>query len=447
MHRRLARVLGVALVLVAGPATAVADGWSLHGLANLRVAWTDNVYSVPDEPTPERPQPKEGDVYTQITPGVLFTWEKPRLIQEYFAELDANLYATHREAHSLTYRAGWRGFFLTSPLSELNAGVQAAAGELNTFATLGASQDGTTVLLPSTESQFRTAEARQSFSVQLSRPLRLTQHGFAQVFSVHNPESDTTSTGYLVGSGLGVDRAWRFDAVGLQSTLSYASLDDGASQQLNGSLVAQWRRDITHRWSTVVDGGVTALFPLEEMQERVVSPTVGAQVGYVPEWGSAGLVARRTVVPNVVINANTINDFVVANAYLPLPWFAIDPAQPRLTFGASGGAGRTIVLDPATNADLSEYYLFHGDVSVHYAIGRQMHVGVRYQYLRQEASEDTLTNIPDYDRQTVMVSFYARWPERVAAEVPLRSSLRVDRSDVTSVGEEQSSDGAPAPQR
>ncbi len=67
-------------------------------------------------------------------------------------------------------------------------------------------------------------------------------------------------------------------------------------------------------------------------------------------------------------------------------------------------------------------------------------LAVRYQHIRQNADEATLmplmqTNF-DYTRNTVMITAYARWPDRVAGEIPQRESLRVDRSDTTAVGEE-----------
>ena len=57
-------------------------------------------------------------------------------------------------------------------------------------------------------------------------------------------------------------------------------------------------------------------------------------------------------------------------------------------------------------------------------------------------AEAVMDNVSSYDRTTFMVTVTGRFPDRLAAEMPLRSSLRVDRSNNTPVGEEV----APAPQ-
>jgi hypothetical protein len=447
--RRHTQLVAAAAAVTLWIPTAAADGWSLHVLGNLRVGWTDNVFSAPDEEIPGvQPQTAEADVYTQVSPGVLLAWERPRLIQEYFYELDANFYVDHSEARGLTHRAGWRAFLLTSPLSELSAQASASGGSLSTFTTLGWAQDGHTIVLPSGDSRFASVEAQEHYSRQLSRPVRVTQTAIGRAFTVWSPTIDattgdrtwTSTTGFEVGAGIGADRSWRWNALGVLATTSFASLSDGDLEQMTGTVVGSWRRDLSERWSTSVDAGVAALLPLGDDQASTVAPTVGAQVGYVPEWGSAGLTLRRSVVPNVVIQANTINDFALVNAYLPLPWLARDPAQPRFTFGFAAGAGRTTVLDQRSGDPLSRYDVVSGDLSLDYAVRPQMHVAVRYQYIRQLTDDDdgvlNEVNVFDYDRQTVLVSFYGRWPERAAAEVPLRASLRVDRRNVTPAGEE-----------
>jgi hypothetical protein len=435
MMRSMLRLL-VAVALGAAfavpPAPAAADGYSLHAIGGVRTGWTDNLMSAESDPgaTP----PREADFYTQVMPGVLFTWDRPRIITELFYEAEANLYVEHAEAWSLSHRAGWRGFFHLTPLSELTTSIIGSGGTLNTFNTWGLAQDGEPVYLPSAESRYANVEGRTLYTRQLSRALRFSHTGTARVFTTLPAGPVMGSTGYLLGTGAGIDRSWRYNAVGLNATTSFAVLGAGtdlASQQLHGGVTASWRRDLSEEWNTVVDAGVAGALPLEAGDQLYWGPTAGAQIGYFPEWGSAGLSARRTIAPNLFLQASTVTDMAVANAWLPLPWLRQDVRVPRLTLGVSGGAGRTAIIDPASGDAFSGYGIRMLDVALAFQIREQMHVSARYQYVAQQIDDDAqaLPNLRSYQRNTVLVAFYTRWPARVAGEVPIRPSLRVDRAD------------------
>lgn len=450
MMRRMVRFsvglpVGAALLL-GSAAPAAADGYSLHVVANIRNGWTDNLQSAEsDTSTP----PKQADFYTQIVPGVLGTWEKPRLIQELYYEAEANLYLEASEGASLSHRGGWRGFILLSPLSEMTTSVQVSGGVLNTFNTWGPSQTGEPAYLPSAQSRFAMVEARELYTRQLSRALRMSQTASARGFSSIADGAAVRSTGYEASLGGGLDRSWNYNALGINATATYAVLGAGTddpNESMFGGLTGSWRRDLSARWSTMVDVGATVIIPIDSEDQLSYGPTAGVQISYFPQWGAAGLSARRTIAPNVFLQANTINDVVTANAWLPLPWLRRDPRQPRLTFGASAGAGWTQMIDPDTGQEYSGSSVLFGDTGVDYEIREQMHAGLRYQYIDQSISDDAaaglmLENVRDYERHTVLLTFYARWPARVAAQVPIRASLRVDRSNVEAAGEETSPQG------
>jgi hypothetical protein len=442
---RHAAAASVGAALVLGSAAPAAADYSLHFLANVRNGWTDNLQSA--ESADSMP-PKEADLYTQLVPGVLATWERPRLVQELFYEAEANLYLEASEGASLSHRAGWRGFFLLSPLSEMTTSVQGSGGVLNTFNTWGQGQAGEPVFLPSAQSKFAMVEARELYTRQLSRPLRMTQSATGRLFTTTAEGAAEASTGYEVGAGAGLDRSFRYNAIGFNMSANYAVLGlsaDDPTESLFSSVTASWRRDLSYRWSTMVDVGATAIIPIDAGDELSYGPTAGVQLGYFPEWGSAGLSARRSIAPNVFLQANTVNDMVVANAWLPLPWLRRDPHQPRLTFAGSAGAGTTQLIDSNTGEQYGGSWTALADVGLGYEIREQMHLGLRYQFIAQEIDDDAaslmLENLRSYRRNTVLLTFYGRWPARVAGEVPVRATLRVDRSNVTAVGEESSPQG------
>ncbi len=446
---RLPVVLGVA-ALVSAPSAARADGWSLHVLGSLETGWTDNLFSAPDDPVPGVETPaREADLYTRIQPGLLFAWERPNIINQFDYTLEGNAYLSHDEAWSLSHRGGWRGFFLLTPRSEMNAGVQLGMGTLNTFTTRTTADAGTVTVLPSAQSDFVSVDGSEHYSYQVSRPLRFTQGATARLFQTDDQTLDSTSQGYEIGGSLGLDRSWRFDAVGLNVGTSFVSLErvtpgmTEATDQMNAQATLSWRRDLTVRWSSMVDGGVITLVPLDEGDEVVIQPTIGAGVGYYPNWGSAGVQVRRSVAPNLLIAQNTVSDSAIANAWLPLPWLTDDPMLPKLSTQGTLGFSRTQIIDAGSGELQSGFDVVSADAALNYAPRAGMSVTLRYQYVLQDGAEDAvLGEVFGYDRHTVLLSFYGRWPERLAAEVPLRASLRVDRSNLTEVGEEIGASGS-----
>ena len=119
------------------------------------------------------------------------------------------------------------------------------------------------------------------------------------------------------------------------------------------------------------------------------------------------------------------------------------------SFEASAGYAFTSVLDSATGDQLTSLRIGVADVALGYAIKPQVNVSIRYQLEHQVAANDALPALAvhSFDRNTVLLSFSGRWPDRLAGEVPVRATLRVDRSNLTPVGEEVGTPGGAAPTR
>lgn len=440
----------LALAIVTVPAPAHAGGYSVHVVGQAQAAWTDNLFSVPEERDPGSTLPPyEGDLYYQLRPGALVAYETPRTVHHLSYDIEANLYTEHTEAWSLQHIAGWRGFFLTSPRSELGASAQFSTGELNALSTRSAASDGMVPVVPAGGSTFVSIDVGENLNYTATRDVRLTQGLRARRFMTTDA-LETESDGIEIGGNLGADRGWQYSAASIQVSTSFVTLERVAAMapiesndQVNASTILSWRRDFGVRWSALLDAGVTGIIPLDEGDQLVIQPTIGGQVGYFPNWGSAGLSIRRSVAPNLYLAQNTITDSAVANAWLPLPWLASDPHQPKLSAQGTFGASRTRLIDTSTGDIESGFDVYAGDVALNYVPRDGVTVAVRFQHLRQVADESAAMEVLGYARNTIMVSVAGRFPDRLAAEVPMRSSLRVDRSNVTPVGEEVAPAQAP----
>ena len=99
-------------ILIIGVAPAAADRASYHATANGDIAFTDNVFS-------EQRGQQDGDLFTQIRPGLRFTYGMPRMIHDLELEAEVTQYALHGHTPSLSGRAGWQSMFIPGPRSDV----------------------------------------------------------------------------------------------------------------------------------------------------------------------------------------------------------------------------------------------------------------------------------------------------------------------------------------
>ena len=103
-------------------ANASADNADFHATAAGSVATTDNVNGSETDP--------QGSLFTDVRPGMLFTYNASRMIHELTTEVDF-FYYFGRSQPNVTFRGDWKAFFLTGPRSELSVGANGSFGQLN----------------------------------------------------------------------------------------------------------------------------------------------------------------------------------------------------------------------------------------------------------------------------------------------------------------------------
>ncbi len=424
---------------------AQADEWSLHLVLSGQLAATDNVFQVPSD-SPEG-LPREGDVFLQLRPGLLGTYATRRATHEVTADLDAIAFARNRDAWSMSGRGGWRGIFTVSPRTEILTGVGVGTGTLNTL--VARSADPAAALAPTGTNTFISADASQQLSYQGSREVRITQHSRAQAVRTTD-DMDRSTDAYDLSIGGGSDRTWRSDALGADLTGSFVSFSRGdgtlgADQLFNIRAAGQWRHDLSRRWTSIIDGGLVVVVPVSSDGESVVVPIIGGQLAYAPQWGSASVSVSRSVVPNLFIAQNTVADTVTAAVNMPLPWLSAERARPRWSTVGAIGFTRSQIIDTERGQLASSFTIFNADLALQYAVSEASGLALRYQFLRQSGNADSLTIIQGFARNTVLLAFTYRFPARQAARFPNRTSLRVDRSDITPMGEEPGARGSSTP--
>ena len=440
-------LIGTSIVTLgtAGPARAGNGSW--HLTANGDVATTDNVFAVDRNANPE------ADMFMQVRPGMLFAYDSPRAIQELTAEVEFLEYVLHSDRPTVTERLGWKGFFLPGPRSEVLITVNGSTGQLNALSSRSSpDQTGPTVLPPTQAVDVYQADGSEYGSWTTTKETRASQSLFARGTATNDqlPIAMRTTTDVVeVGGTLGFERSFRSNALGLDVGGSYLKLDRDTmvapgplhQRQANPKATAFWRHDFDKYWSASLDGGAIYVNPIENtsMRKAAPFPIFGAMVAYTETWGRATLAARRSVTPDLFVAINTIDDSLLGQLALPLPWLDENPhaRMPKLIGLASVGVERAQLIDDKTQDPNGSIVVGRLDAGVAWTPRPGQTWGLRYEFIYQHGDPSGLIPTTTFWRNTLFLTFALRYPDRVAAQVPRRTqSVRADRKDLAPVGAE-----------
>lgn len=448
----LRRTSAIALATLLTASMAHADRTSVHVTASGDTAATDNVFSAPSGTAT-----READVYFSLRPGLLFTYNLPRMVHELTLETEFTYYTLHRNDPSVTARGGWRGLFTPGPRSELMFSAGAGTAVLSAISSAQAPDQTIVQLQPIGKVTTTQADASEYLSYVATREIQLSQSLFARASKADdNADAPTLSYSYEAGVGLGLERAWRGDSLALEVGASVLRLERDApvgavmgsrlDRQVNPRGRLLWRHDFGRRLSGGLDGGVAFVYPygtdpFNPMEHRRSGafPLAGAQLAYLDSRGTAQISGRRDVTPNLYIAQNTVTDSVTASGAMPLPWLDSRRRQPQLVGLGSLVIQRTQLVDSETSDLASSFGALRVDAGIAYTPRPGITYGARYELLYQTGDDRGVTPLPGFWRNTFVVTFAVRYPNDVAVQVPRRrsnSSTRADRKDLVPVGAE-----------
>lgn len=413
------------------------------------VATTDNVFATSRDNA-------EADAFMQVRPGMLFSYDSPRFIQVLTGEVEFLEYVLHSDKPSVTFRAGWQGFYTPGPRSELVLGVDASTGQLNAMATRTSPDQTGINVIPPGRIDTRQGDANEYYSYQLGKETRFSQTGFGRWTATDDEASTVTTDAYEAGGALGIEHTFNHDTVGLEAGASFVYLKrldpngvqmgSRLDQQLNPRGVITWRHDINRLWSFAADAGGVWVNPVgtdpynpTDVRRSSPFPIFGGTLAYSDAWGHLMFSARRSVAPNLFIAENTANDSVTASLAMPLPYLDAMPhmRNPKLVGLASLGFERTQLIDSEMGDLLGRFYVAHVDAGVGYTPKPGQTYGLRYELLYQTGDSVGTMIIPSFYRNTIYFTFSLRYPDEMAATVPRRTqSMRSDRKDLSPLGAE-----------
>jgi hypothetical protein len=405
----------------------------------------------------------EADLFTQVRPGLLFAYDSPRMIHELQGDVELLAYALHSDKPSVTASGGWRGFFLPGPRSQITVTANASDGQLNALNSRTSPDQTVATVLPSGAVGVTEADAGEYLSWVASKELRVSQGAFARWTGTDDHTSAlgaTTTSAAEAALSVGLERDYKHNAFGVEVGGSLLRLERIAApgvmppsrldRELNPRASVVWRHDIDKHWSTVADAGLVYLNPfghdpynpMDTSRRRAPFPIFGGLVAYTEMWGRVTVAARRVVAPNLFVAENTVDDSVIGQVAMPLPWLDDNPhlRQPKLIGLGSLGIEHTQLIDSASSALQGDFYVGRLDAGVAYSPHPGLTYGLRYELVVQHANDVAnaiVPQAPSYFRNTLYFTFALRYPDRVAAQVPRhQQSVRADRKDLSPVGAE-----------
>ncbi|MBL0214294.1 MAG: hypothetical protein IPQ07_10445 [Myxococcales bacterium] len=449
--QRASAFLAASLAMVA---PAAADRFSVHGTASLDAAVTDNVFSA------ERGAAnRDSDLFFTIRPGALLTYALPRMMHELNAELEMMRYVVSADQPTIAFRGGWKSLYLPGPRSEVLTQANVSKSILSAISASSSPNDTVAQLQPVGQVDVLQGDANEYGSYTATREIRLSQTLFARAGKTDdNGDPQTIVTSAEAGATFGIDRSFRKSTLSLELGASVLRLerdaDPGASmgprldRQINPRARMQWRRDLSRKLSSAIDGGVAIVLPYgtdpdnPDVTRHVGTfPLVGAQLAYTDLWGIATLAVRRDVTPNLFVAANTVNDTASLAAAMPLSWFESSRRrQPKLAGVGSFGISRTQLIQAETSDLQSSFVVGRVDAGLQYAPRPGITYSARYEFMYQTQTRGAGLGmaIPGFFRNTIYITAAIRFPADVAVRVPKRraGSVRADRKDLTPVGAE-----------
>lgn len=401
-------------------------------------------------------------MFSDARPGMLLTYNSPRHIHELLAEVDF-LYNLGSDKPNVTFRGGWKAFFLTGPRSEGSANVDASMGQINALNASQPSDQGPIQVLPVGRVNTQQLSGGEDFSWQATKFSRTSERVFARQGSTDDSQLKVTTHSRELGGAISVDRRLKKHNFVLEGGGSFVYLDkhdplgvqmgSRRDHQLNPRGVVVWQWDIDQRWSSNVDAGVVYVHPITQLFGRDLRdpynqmrsykggpfPLFGGVLAYSDVWGRATLNVRRAMTPNLFIAQNTITDSATVTFAMPLKFLDKNGnnRQPKVVGLGTAGFNRTQLIDPELGTLRGEFKVARLDFAVAWQPRKGQTFGARYEFTYQKGDVVGETVVPSFFRNTFYFTYALRYPAEVQVRVPRRNqSVRADKGDLAPIGSE-----------
>jgi len=425
---RAALARSLALIALLGAPHALAD-IAVQGVGDASFGVTDNAQSAPATPLEDGPSRGAG-AFLLLSPGIVFATVSSQAEQRLSYRYEYNLSLADSHATTSVNRVEYVGFFdLTQRLQLLLGGMASVSSGYSALSFVGTAAGGLSPV-PAGTAALLGLTADETLQWDIAEGWR----GYEGVtFSVQTPlfetEAPTTLSPRL---RLGAERAFRFNAVGVEARAEYTVISEGVNlagqptgqqRQLVTAAVATYRQDFGYLFNGSAEAGVLRVQRLNSGEGQFY-PTGAAALAYATETGAAQLSYRHTVTTNALLGQFSLIDEVRLHGGVPL-------TRKGELFCAANAAyqrGRLLGEELEQGIDLE---IWLADVSLGYRANDYLTLGLRYQHVDQYSSkEPPVRGLPvSYYRNDVMIGATVVFPPERKMPRPYRAPTRVDGSD------------------
>jgi hypothetical protein len=361
--------------------------------------------------------------FFHVQPGLSVLWGSLRTIERVSYTFNATAFSDDgaRQFNAYSNQASYALAHAVDARTDLLLEIALTHQQTNTATLDAAAGTGGAVAAPGTLT-FLGAGLTQGLSHDFSPVWRGVQ-GFSLSYfrPIDQPGGGTAGSSLASGLVFAGERAYSFDALGVELATGVNWIDQGTTSQtivLNRGL-ARWTHLIAPSWKSELEaGGLFAIAP--DTGDTQLEPIGGATLAYETESGSAGLFAGRTATLNPFVGQTLLTDSVGVRAGLPLVKDTV-----LLGATASYAHSQTLIDDPM----LPSFTVNFGfvDAGIGWRVRPNLDLGVRYQRVEQW-SADQLGAPPDLTRNVFLVTLDARYPDETRTKFPFRKPLRMERN-------------------
>lgn len=372
--------------------------------------------------THERPEVlgSEHDVWTAGNPEISYLVVEPRWLLRATYGATATLHT--RNPNELAHRFQLLSSYELSQRTQAFLFGEVRQSSLSTylFTTPTAS---TTVfsVTPRTNTNVFTATAGQGLAWEASPVVLATQS--ADVAYITTIDAATPLSGLFANVGLGAERLWKNDAVGVDVRGGYAVTEAPplpTSKFLVGTLAPRWRHDWSPAVSSSLAAGASYVTTPDGGSDPYIAPFGRASVLYTPEETTTiDLSYAGGIAPNLLSGQLLESHQVSARLVAPLS------TRDGVFMTGSVGylRGQVLVLDDAV-PEPPPFDAFLSDFDVSWLVTDHVSVFGRYQFFGQFGGPGN-----SFLREAVIVGVQVSSQPPDGVRIPTRFAQRVDRSD------------------
>jgi hypothetical protein len=237
-------------------------------------------------------------------------------------------------------------------------------------------------------------------------------------------------TTYELGGGVGIDREWMADALGMEGSTRYALILNGrtiageivdAQSQFINKLIGRWRHDYGEFFTSRVEAGaVQVVRPGRGSQ--FWNPAGTAAIAYVREDGDVELSYSHDVRTSLFLGQTFLIDEVKLRGALPIT------EHDDVVISSSAGYqhNQVIDLDGTLSATLNVILV---DAAIAWLATDSLALSLRYQHIDQASTNDAPPLPLSFVRNNVMLGARYEFPPDREMPRAYRAPRRVDRAD------------------